>query len=37
MGLFIGANLGFLLLDLLRMASDSDRYMPDIEDVQAEK
>jgi len=36
-GLFIGANLSVVLMCLLKMASDCDRHLPDIEDVQAEK
>ena len=36
-GLFTGANLGVMVICLLRMAADYDRHMPDIQDVQAEK
>lgn len=33
-GLFLGANLGVVLVCLLRMASDYNSHMPDIQDVQ---
>ena len=34
-GIFIGANVGIVVLALMRMAGDCDRHMPDIEDVNA--
>ena len=36
-GIFIGANIGIVLIAMLTMASDCDRHLPDIEDVQTDQ
>jgi len=35
-GIFIGANIGIVLIAILTMASDYDKHLPDLDDVQVE-